>query len=316
MSDIPPPLLVTGANGFVGQALCKLAQARGADLHTATRTPHAELPGRNFTTGDMSSSTNWQAALASRKVVVHLAARVHVMQEQAVNPLAEFRNANVATTLHLARAAASAGVSRFIYLSSIKVNGEATLPGHPFRESDTPAPQDAYAVSKWEAEQGLTAIARETGMEVVILRPPLMYGPGVKGNFERLARIASLPLPLASINNRRDLLHVDNMADAILLCARHPAAANQTFLVCDGKAVSTPELIRHLAEQNGQHSRLWPFPPMLLQLAARLIGKQAVMDRLAGSLELDCSKIRQMLGWQSTAHDHASRLPGRISNRP
>ena len=297
----PPSLLITGANGFVGRAVCQLAQTRGFNIRTITRSPHPELPGQNIVSGELSARTDWQSVLANREVVIHLAARVHVMQEQATDPLAEFRAANVDTTLQLARAAAQQGIRRFIYVSSIKVNGEATLPGQPFRESDTPAPQDAYAISKWEAEQGLQTIAQATGLEIVILRPPLIYGPGVKGNFERLARIASWPLPLASIHNQRDLLDVNNMADAILLCARHPAAANQTFLVCDGQPISTSELICRLAKENGKSCRLWAFPPALLQLAARIAGKQAVMDRLAGSLELDCGKIRQTLGWKKQA---------------
>jgi len=292
-----------------------MAKQRGHDIYTATRRAQPDLPGKNIVTGDLTSQSNWQSALTNRNVVIHLAARVHVMQEHTSDPLHEFRNANVEATLHLARAAARQGVRRFIYISSIKVNGEATLPGHPFRESDCPHPQDPYAISKWEAESGLQAIAQETGLEVVVLRPPLIYGPGVKGNFARLARIANLPLPLASISNRRDLLHVNNMADAILLCAHHPAAANQTFLVCDGHPVSTPELMCRLAKQHHKACRLWPFPPALLHLLSNLTGQHAIMQRLAGSLEIDAGKLHNLLNWQPPVKTESSS-PAPNQQRP
>ncbi len=299
-------VLVTGASGFVGRELCACLEAGEHEVVRAARQPRGE--GGDVIVGDIGLDTDWRFALTpspsplgrgeSVDVVVHLAARVHVMHDEATDPLAEFRKVNVEGTLNLARQAAAAGVRRFVFLSSVKVNGEGR--DVPYRETDAAAPQDAYAVSKWEAEQGLMAIAQETGMEVVILRPPLVYGPGVGANFLRLLRMVErgVPLPLGAIDNRRSLLYLGNLVDAIALCLAHPAAANRTYLVADGEDVSTPELIRRLAALMGGPARLWPVPPGLLELAGKLVGKSAEVQRLLGSLAVDSGAIRRELGWQ------------------
>ena len=250
--------------------------------------------------GAIDGQTNWTNALQDVGVVIHLAARVHVMHDSAVDPLAEFRRANTAGTEHLARCAAASGVKRLVYVSSIKVNGEETHDGKIYSEQDTPAPQDAYAISKWEAEQALYRVSAETGLEVVIVRPPLVYGPGVKGNFAQMLNVVAkrFPLPFASVPNRRDLIYVENLADALITCATHPAAANQTYLICDGAAVSTPDLLHQLAHVLDVPSRLFPCPPTLLRLVGKLAGKSQQLDRLLGSLQIDDGKIRRELNWQ------------------
>jgi UDP-glucose 4-epimerase len=247
--------------------------------------------------GTINATTDWKAALAGCAVVVHLAARVHVINDKARDPLAEFREVNTKGTLNLARQAAQAGVKRFVFISTIKVNGEGR--DAPYRETDAAAPEDAYAISKWEAEQGLRQIAADTGLEVVILRPPLVYGPGVKANFLRLIRIVERgwPLPLGAIRNLRSLLYLGNFVDAIRLCVVHPAAAGQTFLLDDGKPVSTPELIRAVARALGRPARLLAVPVWMLEAAGMLLGKRAAVARLTGSLFVDGSAIRSRLGW-------------------
>ena len=229
--------------------------------------------------------------------VVHLAARVHVMRDEASDPLAKFREVNTEGTLNLARQAAQAGVKRFVFVSSIKVNGEGR--DAAYRETDSPAPEDTYAISKWEAEQGLQQISQETGLEVVILRPPLVYGPGVKANFRRLLDTVARgwPLPLGAIRNRRSLLYLGNFVDAIRVCVEHPAAAGKTFLVDDGQPVSTPDLIRAVAHAMGRPARLLAVPVDALEFAGALLGKQAAVARLTGSLWVDSSLIRTRLGW-------------------
>jgi nucleoside-diphosphate-sugar epimerase len=251
-----------------------------------------------FMIDSIGPDTAWSAVLTDVDVVVHLAARVHVMQDSSSDPPSAFRQVNVAGTERLARQAATAGVKRLIYISSIKVNGEES--STPYTELDTPNPQDAYAVSKWEAEQILRQIATETGLELVILRPPLVYGSGVKANFLQLIKIVNrgIPLPLARVNNRRSLIYVGNLADAIVACVTRFEAAGQTYLVSDGEDISTPELIRRLADALGRASRLLPFPLKMLRLAGKLIGKSAEVERLLGSLTVDPSKIRRQLGWK------------------
>jgi UDP-glucose 4-epimerase len=231
--------------------------------------------------------------------VVHLAARVHVMRDTEAYPLAAFRVVNVVETLSLARQAAAAGVRRFVFISSVKVNGETTQPGHPFTADDAPAPLDPYGISKMEAEQGLRQIAAETGMEVVIIRPPLVYGPGVKANFSAMMRWLQrgVPLPLGAIDNQRSLVALDNLVDLIITCISHPAAANQTFLVSDGEDVSTSELLRRMGRAMGRPARLLPVPAGLLKLAATLAGRRDMAQRLCGSLQVDIEKTRQLLGW-------------------
>lgn len=290
-------VLVTGANGWVGRALCLQLERGGHAPTRAVRT--LTIPGE-WAVGNLHGKTDWKAALGSGTVaVVHTAARVHVMADTSADPLAAFRAVNVDGTLNLARQAAAAGVKRFVFISSVKVNGEATLTGKPFTDQDAAAPQDAYGISKMEAEQGLRQIAAVTGMEVVIIRPPLVYGPGVKANFAALMRAVQrgLPLPLALVRNQRSLVALDNLVDFIITCAMHPQAANQTFSVSDGQDLSTPELIRKMAEAAGVPARLWPVPVWALQAGARLLGKGDAVQRLCGNLQLDISKARELLGW-------------------
>lgn len=250
--------------------------------------------------GSLSSETDWTAALRNVDQIVHLAARVHVMNDKCSDPLAEFRRVNVEGTVALARQAAVAGVRRFVFLSSVKVNGEFTKPGHPFTADAVPAPEDPYGVSKYEAEQLLRQIAAETGMEVVIIRPPLVYGPGVKANFESMRRwlARGVPLPLAAVtNNRRSLVALDNLVNVIVTCLNHPAAANQTFLVSDGEDLSTAELLKRMSAAMGKPARLFYLPPTLLKLGANVLNRPGIYQRLCGSLQLDIAKTRQLLGW-------------------
>ena len=250
--------------------------------------------------GVAGENADWQGALSGCDVVIHLAARVHVMRENADNPLEEFRRVNVAGTEHLARSAVASGVKRLVCVSSIKVNGEETSDGQSFSECDAPIQQDDYGVSKWEAEQALRRVAEETGLEVVIVRPPLVYGPRVKGNFIQMMNVIArgFPLPLASVRNQRDLVYVGNLVDALIACATYPKAAGQTYLVNDGEAVSTPDLIRNLAKVLGKRSFVFPFPLFIMKFLARLVGKSAAVDRLTQSLQIDSSKIRKELGWE------------------
>ena len=293
-------ILVTGANGFVGRALCAKAVARSFNVCGMTRSP-CHLPGEvsSYVLGSMDENTDWQASLTGSGVVIHLAARVHIMEDTATDPLAEFRRVNVQGTLNLARQAAAAGVWRFVFASSIKVNGESTDLVRPFTADDEPAPLDAYGLSKLEAEQGLRKIAVETGMEVVIIRPPLVYGPGVKANFQTMMRwlARGVPLPLGAIHNRRSMVALDNLLDLILTCIDHPAAANQTFLVSDGEDLSTTQLLQRLGRAMGKPAWLIPIPSMFLKVGAALLGKPAIAQRLCESLQVDISKTRQLLGW-------------------
>ena len=292
-------MLITGANGFVGRALCVMAVNRGMAVRGAIRSPCALTTGvENLVVGNIDNSTNWQDVLRSCEVVVHLAARVHVMQEAAGDPLAEFRRVNVQGTLNLARQAATAGVRRFVFISSIGVNGAQTFQ-QPFTDQGQVAPHSPYAVSKYEAELVLEALAVETGMEVVIIRPPLVYGPGAPGNFGSLMRWLrrGVPLPLGAIHNRRSMVALDNLVDLILTCIDHPAAANQTFLVSDGEDLSTTQLLQRLGRALGKPARLIPVPAILLKAGAALVGKPAIAQRLCGSLQVDISKTQQLLGW-------------------
>lgn len=288
-------VLVTGAAGFVGQALCPLLEHSGWAVRKAVRRPREGC----IAVGEIGPDTDWRTALKGITAVVHLAARVHVMRDASGDPLTQYRAVNCAGTANLARQAAQAGVKRLVYLSSIKVNGEATG-DTPFRAGDAPRPQDPYAVSKWEAEQALRRMAGETGLETVILRPPLVYGPGVKANFLRLLGLVErgLPLPLGAVENRRSLLYLGNLADAIQLCLVHPAAAGKTYLLCDGPALSSAGLARRLAAALEKRSRLIAVPPRLLRIAARLTGTSAEAARLLDSLEIDGSAIERELGWR------------------
>jgi len=294
-------ILVTGASGFVGRSLVTRLAARGS-VRVALRRPLSEaLPaGVEVAQAELAPDEDWSGALPGVHAVVHCAARVHVMNDQSENPLAEFRRVNVDGTIRLARQAALAGVRRFIFLSSIKVNGEQTRPGAPFVADQTPNPEDFYGISKMEAEEGLRLLARETGMEVVIIRPPLVYGPGVKANFLAMMRWLKrgIPLPLGAVTeNRRSLVALDNLVDLIVNCLDHPAAANQTFLVSDGESLSTAALLRRMGVALGRPARLIPVPVPLLQMGAALLGKRDMAQRLCGSLEVDIGKTRELLGW-------------------
>ncbi len=297
-------VLVTGANGYVGAALVQrlLADELVTGIVATVRSSICDFPMRVdcIAIGGIDEANDWRDALAGCDVVIHLAARVHVMREAAADPLDEFRRVNVQGTLNLARQAAAAGVRRFVFVSSIKVNGEVTQPGQPFTADDAPGPLDAYGVSKMEAEQGLRGIALQTGMEVVIIRPPLVYGPEVKANFAAMMRWLKrgVPLPLSAIHNQRSLVALDNLVDLIVTCLTHPAAANQTFLVSDGEDVSTTELLRRMGRAMGRPARLVPVPASWLQLAAAIVGKRDVAQRLCGSLQVDIEKTRRLLGWR------------------
>jgi nucleoside-diphosphate-sugar epimerase len=293
-------ILVTGASGFVGEALVfrllidktfsVTAAARGA-----TRL-HGLCPVEPF---DLTKPTLLRC-LSTVQVVIHAAARVHVMNENAIDPLAEFRKVNVEGTLRLARQAAASGVRRFIFISSIKVNGESTKLGKPFTADDCSNPSDPYGVSKFEAETALQQLACETGMEVVIIRPPLIYGPGVKANFLNMLSWLDkgVPLPLGAIRNQRSLVCLANLVSLVITCIDHPRAANQTFLVSDGEDLSTTQLLRRLSRALGKPARLLPLPEGLLKLVAAMLGKQAFAHRLCGSLQVDISKNLHVLGWK------------------
>lgn len=300
-------VLITGVDGFVGRALAAHMSTQGHQVITAVRKPRQEfasLAAQNkwmlVSVGDIGPETDWRAPLDGVEAVVHLAARVHVMQDRAVDPLAEFRLVNVQGTERLAQMAAAAGVRSFVFLSSIKINGEGTPLGQPFTETDPPNPQDAYALSKWEAEQAVMKVSRETGLEIVILRPPLVYGPEVKANFLRLMQWVAwgVPLPLGATRNQRSLLYLGNLVSAIDACLTHPSAANQTFLVSDGEDVSTSDLIRGLAAAMGRKARLVSLPPALVSAVAKLLQKGREAERLLSSLQVDSSRIRRTLNWQ------------------
>jgi nucleoside-diphosphate-sugar epimerase len=294
---IGPPhssIAVTGATGFIGSALVAELAVRLFNVH--------QVPRSSF-------------EIAGAQCVIHCAARAHIMHDEALDPLTEYRRVNMQATHNLARQAAAIGVKRFVFLSSVKVNGERTdglMRRHPdaegrggcnvgraFTPNDAPAPEDAYGLSKWEAEQGLWEIASQTGMEVVVVRPPLVYGPGVKGNFARLLNLvrSGVPLPLAAVNNRRSFIGLDNLVDLLIRCVDHPKAAGQTLLVSDGQDLSTPELLRMIANAMGRPARLFPVPVPLLRLAGRALGRLNEVDRLVGSLQVDSSATRELLGW-------------------
>lgn len=295
-------ILVTGGSGFVGSAVLAEASRNSSFKVRAAVRRYVALPDNveQVQVSDLTANTDWSRALSGVDVIIHAAARVHVMRDSAVDPLAEFRRINVGGTLNLASQAAASGVKRFIFISSIKVNGEGTLPGHPYTADDTPAPVDPYGVSKHEAEEGLRRLAKDTGMEVVIIRPVLVYGPGVKGNFLSMIRCLSrgIPLPLGAIHNRRSLVARDNLVNLIMTCVQHPAAANQTFLVSDGEDISTTSLLRRLSVAMGKRAHLIPVPSRMLLAVASLLGRSDFAQRLCGSLQVDIGKTRDILGWQ------------------
>ncbi|WP_338525655.1 SDR family oxidoreductase [Pseudomonas batumici] len=295
-------VLVTGSSGFVGSRLLKvLANKKSIEVLAAARRESFDHPVsvRVLKECELSPSMDWAPHLSGVDVIVHAAARVHVMNDEAPDPLAAFRAVNVQGTMKLAEQAASAGVRRFVFLSSIKVNGEGTTKGSAYSADSLPAPSDPYGISKMEAEQALRALAERTGMEVVIIRPVLVYGPGVKANFLKMMQWLDkgVPLPFGAIRNSRSLVALDNLVDLVVTCMEHPAAANQTFMVSDGDDLSTSELLRRLAHALGKPARLLPVPGWILKAAASLIGKNDLSRRLCGSLQVDISKTRDVLGW-------------------
>ena len=298
-------ILVTGATGFVGQHLVNAllrkkkqvrACVRGRRYKSYSESPLVELS----LVEDLSQVASWEKALRDVTVVIHTAARVHIMEDKEADPLAEFRKVNTEGTLNLARQAAEQGVSRFIFISSIKVNGEMTSIGQPFRTTDNTIPTDPYGLSKYEAEQGLLRIASETDMEVVIIRPPLIYGPGVKANFASMMKWVSkgVPLPLGAVYNNRSLVALENLIDFIIHCIAHPKAANEVFLVSDEEDISTTQLLKKVAKELGKKANLLPIPVSLMSFAATLIGKKSVAERLFGSLQVDSAKARDLLDWK------------------
>lgn len=293
-------VFLTGATGFVGKAVMRRLVADGVRVIAAVRNGSEDFnKDVAIVRFDSFEGANWRENFSGVDAVVHCAARVHVMSDTEVDPLAAFRRVNVQGTLNLAEQAAQAGVRRFVFVSSIKVNGEETQPGRPYTADDKPQPSDPYGVSKYEAEQGLLALSARTAMEVVIVRPVLVYGPGVKANFLNMMRWLDkgVALPFGAIDNRRSLVALDNLVDLIIITISHPAAAHQTFLVSDGEDLSTTQLLRRTAAALGRTARLLPVPAWILSNAARLVGKNALSQRLCGSLQVDIHKTRTLLQW-------------------
>ncbi len=295
-------VLVTGANGFIGNAFCRRMLAEGRPVRGAIRSlsPKSALPPgmEAVEVGSIGPSTEWETALEGIDTVVHLAARVHVMDEGSADPITAYREVNLAGTRRLAQLAASKAVQRFVYVSSIKVNGEGR--STPYTGDEMPAPVDPYGISKLEAEQELQSLAGKTGLEVAIVRPPLVYGPEVKAKFLQLIKIVDrgIPLPLAGATNQRSMIFLENLVDALYICTTHPAAVGQTFLVSDGEDLSTSELIQKISSALGRPARLFPLPSELLRFLGRLIGKTKAVSRLQETLIVDSTKIRIELDWK------------------
>jgi nucleoside-diphosphate-sugar epimerase len=327
--DEPMRVAITGASGFVGRALCAGLGA-GFACRACYRVTPTEPAGDSYVTGDIGDGTDWIPAFAGADAVVHTVARTHVLGDRGTDAIAEYRRINVEGTSILARRAAEAGVRRFVFLSSIKVNGEMTPPDRPFRETDAPAPADAYGISKLEAELALHAMAAETGLDIVILRPPLIYGPGAKGNLVRLMRLVDkgLPLPLGSVRNRRSMIGLDNLVSAVASCLTAQKAAGKTYLVSDQDDLSTPELVTLIANSMGRRASLWPVPIWLLNVAGQLSGRSDEVGRIAGSLRVDSSRLSEELGWRPSvsvadqinrmvaAYSAELRTPAEVSPRP
>ena len=298
-----PIVLVTGATGFVGKALLKrLLDDAQFRVRAAVRNEQSALADgvERVVVGELTPDTDWSIALKDVDAIIHLAARVHMMRETTADPLAEYRRVNGEGSLNLGRQAAQAGVRRLVFVSSIKVNGEATTAGSPYRADDLPEPVDAYGISKREAEAGLLQLAASSKLEIAIIRPPLVYGPGVAANFLKLMQLVKLglPLPFNNIQNRRSLVALDNLVDLLILSARHPAAANRVFMVSDGHDLSTSDLIRLIAKSMDRHLIMLPVPSKFLMWCSRMVGKPGIANRLVGSLEVDISVTKEILCWK------------------
>jgi len=305
-------VLVTGASGFIGNHLCTFLGSYGCDVRAVSRggvSSHFLENINQRSIDNIDNNTQWKSVLKDVDCIVHLAGRVHIINEYAEDSLSEFRKANVEETLRLAEHAATAGVRRFIYLSSIKVNGEEARKDRPFSADDIPEPIGPYAVSKYEAEQALLKLGMATGMEIVIIRPPLVYGPGVKANFKTMMKWLSkrIPLPLGAISNLRSFVGINNLMNFVFVCMSHPAAAGQVFLVADDEDISTPVLLKRLSGALGVSSRLFSIPLPLLKFIFTLLGKQKIYQRLTGSLCIDITKNKDLLGWWPS-HDVSSML--------
>jgi len=292
-------ILVTGATGFIGNSLCETLLKHGHEIVAVTRSQANTDRNITYLHKALTRDTDWADAFKGVDVIIHLAGRAHVMKDASVDPYQAYADINIHATKHLAEQAALSGVKRLIFLSSVKVNGEQTN-GSAFNESAMPQPQDDYGKTKYEAEKVLSHVAKKSGMEVVIIRPPLVYGEGVKANFKSLLKLAQLniPLPFGAIHNKRSLIYIENLIDFIVLCIDHPNAANQTFLVSDDEDVSTSQLIKHIKDASGKHHLLLPIPQGWLSFMMTLIGKSSLSDRLLGNLQVDITKAKTLLNWR------------------
>ncbi|MFM2588595.1 UDP-glucose 4-epimerase family protein [Vibrio sp. TBV020] len=293
-------LLVTGSSGFVGRQLTKQCALNGWEVCSVSRARTQEsLCPSTFVVDSIDGATDWHSAFVGIDCVVHCAARVHQMKESKAEAIKAYRETNTEGTLNLARQAAQAGVKRFVFVSSIKVNGEFSNPKQPFLPDSTYVPANPYGLSKYEAEVQLRQLAKETGLEVVIIRPPLVYGPEVKANFLSMMRWMDkgVPLPLGAIHNSRSVVYLDNLVDLLLTCCRHPKAAGEVFLVSDDNDISTTQLLNTVASAMGKSARLLPIPMSLITFSAKLIGKPQLSQRLCGSLQADITKTKTLLEW-------------------
>ena len=294
-------ILLTGASGFLGKGIIRYFENMPENqLFLVYRKNNLGPNKRHFCVGNINGSTDFSMALSGKDVVIHTAGRAHIMNDNSTSPLAAFREVNVKGTLNLAAQAVQAGIKRFIFISSTKVNGDLTLGSNVFSEVSIPDPKDPYGLSKYEAEQGLLKLASRSNMEVVIIRPPLVYGPGVKGNFATLIRVvkSGFPLPIALINNKRSLIALDNLVDLIATCISHPNAVNQVFLASDGEDISSLSLIKKIAIAFDLNPYIFPFSITMMKIATKLIGRGLIADRLFGDHRVDISKVQKMLNWK------------------
>lgn len=296
-------VLVTGANGFVGRHLIDMLHTNGWSVRGAVRSTEALGFLSDFVEGHVVGSidgeTDWGAALDGVDVVVHLAARVHVLNDTVANPLEAYREVNVHGTRRLLEASVAAGVRRFVFMSSVKAAGESTREGNPFTEADECRPEDEYGITKGEAERLVLAAGRDGSIETVIIRPPMVYGPGVRANFLRLMRAVEvgIPLPLGSVRNGRSMVYVNNLADAVSVCMEHPNAADEVFFVADDEVLATSGLVAELARAMDKRPRLVPVPVSLLRGMGRIVGRSGEIERLTGSLVVSTDKIKRKLDW-------------------